>query len=414
MRRRTTWIALTSGVLVASSCTEPSGVDHDGEEASTSSSAEDAGLPDLPLACTRTIEGDVVLETWEDAEALADVVEIEGLLAFEDTDWEGLPDLPCLRRIGGGMYLWRNLELRTLGGLSNLEEIGGGVKIDLHPKLEELGWHNLRSATGLNLFRLDALEEVDLPALETATAISVWHCPSVTDLSTLGQLRELDYLSIFASDSFTGVHLPRAAEIEPLGFLELQAESIESLAGIPPRPARLRIDRTQLTDLSGLVFAEEMTLIELTRMPELTSVGELSAVKRMPTTQGDGFTHLNIDENPKLTSLAGLESLEEVEGHVSIQDNAALADVSAIAGIASLTGNLWIGGSEALTSLGSLTPSAPGSFVGIQTLDVRDNTLLPTCDAVAFADALAEHGSLAEGAIVTIHGNAVDDCGGGE
>ena len=94
--------------------------------------------------------------------------------------------------------------------------------------------------------------------------------------------------------------------------------------------------------------------------------------------------------NPKLVDVRA-PSLVEVEGWFQIDDNDVLESIGDFSSLTTVGERVSITRNDALTSLVSSLPAL--REVG-ENFDVHDNPLLPSCEALAVADALTDLGGL--------------------
>lgn len=79
----------------------------------------------IPPTCDRgAYEGDIEIETAEDAAAFAGFTEITGALLVVNSELECLDFLFCLESVGGDLVLFGNEQLTSVTGLDNVEVVG--------------------------------------------------------------------------------------------------------------------------------------------------------------------------------------------------------------------------------------------------------------------------------------------------
>jgi hypothetical protein len=135
----------------------------------------DAGLSNDPeFGCVRVCDGDRVVETQADFDALVaeQCVVITQTLNFRETDLSSLVGLEGLRRVDGSLLLGINTGLVNLRGLDSLREVGGTLGITSCQTLTDLGGLENVATIGSILSLITNAELQSLGALDNLTSAS--------------------------------------------------------------------------------------------------------------------------------------------------------------------------------------------------------------------------------------------------
>lgn len=385
--------------------------------------------------CERSREGDLVVRTPAELEALRGHHLVTGDLIIDCPDCTTLEPLSCLDEVGlmlsivgcdqlesldglsafrraglrgdnGGVAIgfhfvpWPtagNARLRTLAGLGPLERIEGRIDVRKNPQLRDLvalaGLERIEGS--LYLDDNDSLSSLqDLSALwSLRSAIEISDNDALVDLSGLGSLGQAYALGISENDS-----------LETLAGLDrFWGYSADLSVSIMNNP-RLR-DVSALGHLSGTIrdigFRGNAALRSVALNPELKILSSSLNVSENAVLESfvaPGLTHLGqgiqIEKNPLLTTL-DLGAPASV-GSLTILDNHSLRDTAALAAIRLVTGSVYIDNNPELERLllpelqevserleiranPALTALELGSLRSAESIDVSWNALLPSC-----------------------------------
>jgi hypothetical protein len=132
---------------------------------------------------------------------------------------EDLSRYGCLRRVDGTLAIWGE-NLRSLEGMSRLEEVGLGIVVTGNPKLESLrGLTSLREVPRLEIHYNAALTALELDDLEHAGYIQIGGCeqvsghgdvelsgnPALTELDDFDALTSFDFISITGNEALVSL-----------------------------------------------------------------------------------------------------------------------------------------------------------------------------------------------------------------
>ena len=195
----------TGGKVAESSS---SGSSSTGGEGSSSTAAE---------PCGEVVEGDVTVSAPADAEALANVREIEGVLRISGWERESfIGHFPCLERVGN-LRILDSSSLLTLSGLERLRMVEYGISIARNASLTSLdGLSSVEGVGGLFVASNPALARIDLPAAVELHWIEIGGCAFDPD-TALESTNGITTLDGFESlESVGRVVVSGQAELESL------------------------------------------------------------------------------------------------------------------------------------------------------------------------------------------------------
>jgi hypothetical protein len=234
---------------------------------------------------------------------------------------ESLQGLNDLQFVEGPFYINSNDILTDLNGLIKLYEVEESLVVSDNPKLKNLtGLEGLHRINKIQLNRNDVLES--LHGLENLANggwtyyLTLIACPRLTTLKAVENQKKLFGLNISQCDSITNLN----------DFKNLQ--SLHSL--------RLFLNKN-LEDISALHTVRNgwgRNFIDIQRNPRLKSLVGLDSLA--------GLDNLFIIDNDSLTTLAGLNQVDSIRSGIKIIGNQALTDISALSGVSNLGGELEI------------------------------------------------------------------------
>ncbi len=283
-------------------------------------------------------------------------------------DFQGLHQITI---INGNLEIWNNDALINLDGLENLEKVAGtlhvqhndqlslltnfklthlgGLNLNNNPSLESLGsFNNLRIINGeVEVFQMNQLRNfLGLDEVKTINGeLAVWDNPSLSSFQGLGNVHKIGGLNIWKE-------LPLLEDL--LGLENLRV--VED---------QFNLDKTHLINLTGLgqldsvkgmlILAENHKLKDLSSLKNIRYVGRLNInwdyddllnfdslekVENSIQISNSSFIpnfpklttikQLNIEGNPFLIDLSGLEQFTKIEYLLSIKGNAALINLKGL------------------------------------------------------------------------------------
>jgi hypothetical protein len=260
------------------------------------------------------------------------------------------------------------------------ESPGGGSVITAQRKLDLTPLHSLRRVQGslqIGADPSDSLESLDgLEGLERVTLLSLFGL----DITSLGPLRNLTQVgrSGAASPSTPGLsgivsisNCNRLSDLTGLEnltdwdqFLVFQASALESLRGLTTSRDYQVLDiwhAPNLRDLASLGGSESMDAVRIAD----------TGIEIFEFDQILYLRHLELAENPALTSVDGMRALQRVQ-EVVIRDNDRLEQLPELPYLGGLT-LLSIQGNDALRAIPSWIDPDDGDFLAPEYSDARDD-----------------------------------------
>lgn len=233
---------------------------------------------------------------------------IGGNLSINGSDITHLDSLYSIEVIQGGFFLTNN-SLINFEGLNNLDTIGEQFNIgNENPNLvsfegleslKKIGsiiydFHRIRSESIVDFTGLDSLQTVQ-------GILDIKNCSNLTSLNGLGNITEIDELSINNCPSFSSLQ----------GFGNNADLSILRLSYLP-----------SIGNFNGIESVQNISQITLSNMSSLTSMDSLSHL-----TSIDQLFLLNCDV---LKTLDGLEGLLDIQVFARFLYNDELSDITAL------------------------------------------------------------------------------------
>jgi hypothetical protein len=321
-------------------------------------------------ACTLLHEGDIVVRTPAELDALRDHLSVSGDLIVKCPTCTTLAPLACLEEVGKMLTIVGCDELESLDGLSALRRIGlrqqqGGLAIGFHFEPgERYGNARLRTLDGLG------------PLEFVQGRVDVRENPQLADLSGLSGLTRIAG-SLFVTNNDA---LPSLGDLRELASL-LGTLEIE--------------DNDALVDLAGLGSLVQTTGLGVRGNDALTTLGGLDQFWGQSSD-----LDVDISDNPLLSDVTALENLQGTVDRVGFKGNASLGTVTLNPALSIISGGLVIRDNarlEAFSATGlthvatgleieknpMLTTLALGAPVSIGSLFLRDNGSLRDTSALA-------------------------------
>jgi len=323
------------------------------------------------------VDDSLTVTNQEELAQLSGITFIDGSLVIENSSLTNLDDLDDLICVRGTLSITDNAELTSVGGLENLEQVGRGVLIENNDSLITLdGFYNLYLVDEIIIEENDALES--LQGLSGLTSLSELLIRSNNELETLEGLAGLNSVE-------------SRLEIRGNGAL-VSLAGLEELSIMPAGDLSIS-DNPELTALAGLENLEEVQRLFITDNESFASFDGLDSLM---TVTYNFWVH----RNESLTSLDGLSSLDSI-GTLSLWDNPTLNS------LAGLSENLELGAWDLERNLSLASLEGFEALVPETGFTAYRNLLVPTCDLVAYRDALQSDGWEGE---VCISENLEDEC----
>jgi hypothetical protein len=317
--------------------------------------------------------GDVLVDDAS-SDDLACVVRIEGALAIGPSATLNVLPLGRLVEVTGDVTISGNAALESLAGLEALATVGGIVKVSENPSLTSVAaLGELEALAGLELFDDQAL--VDIAALaahpsftagESGVAtLTIIGLPALVDLGGLAHVEDVDVSGRLQVTLELDENIASVAGLAGF-FTDGQLVDV----GLGELPALADVDLGGTTQIGTLVINHAAGLGTIGGLAGLTSAAAIE-----------------ITDAPMLASLEGLDDLTSVAGTLSIGGcgGGESTGITTMAGLGALAdaGVLELNGQTQMTSLDGLSTD-----VELGDLRIMQNPLLPTADAMAYADAV--------------------------
>jgi hypothetical protein len=277
-----------------------------------------------------------------------------GLTVWMNDALVDLSGLDSLSSIGKSLGIHQNLALVNLKGLGNLQSVGGGVEINHNAGLQ-------------SLLGLDNLKAIDYQELY------IYNCPSLTDISSLKNLKAIFDLYLSANHSLPS--LAGLDSISYLGYLRIELhhslQNLDGLANLDSVEYNVQIYyNSSLTNINGLSklrhIGGDFIFVGASSLTSLNGLENLRAV-------GGGMELLILDQ---ISDLSGLDNLETIGEKLYIQYNMNLSSLTGLEKLHSVP-FLRIANNEALPSLAGLDNI---DYTLLETLEIYNCPMLSVCD----------------------------------
>lgn len=323
-----------------------------------------------------------------DLKGLNKLNSVSGSLAISDNpNLINLNGLQALDTVGTILSIERNARLSDVSALGTIKSIGEKPDNPYHQTVR-LSNPNIISYEGLEVTSIkgqiiivnndNLLEIGGFDQLQLATDIEILNNPLLEEIESFNNLNKIEEnLKITGNPKLLNVsgftHLSEITEKLTVDY-NLAIDDITGFKNLQ-KVSHVLLSRNGFVILNGLQNLKEVENLEIIGNPRLehfseftalTEVGQLtiednnallnlSGFERLKTITYGGYLHIrknalienlngfntlknggtgiDVNGNPKLQSLDGLESLEEVIGSVNISLNRALTDISAISNV---------------------------------------------------------------------------------
>ncbi|MCA9493930.1 MAG: hypothetical protein KC621_28565, partial [Myxococcales bacterium] len=356
------------------------------------------GITSVGLSSLETVGGEVQIEYQSRLEALNGLGmlrEVGGDLDFEHDDrLASTAGLERLERVGGSLRLFRCPRLGDLDGFASLGSVGEDLVLQYLQGLGDISGLRALRTVGRD-FGMSARSLTSLDGLEALVYVGrdLYLYGQVEDITALGSLQWIGRDLAIETDNLRDVRgLGGVPEVRDL-YVE-RNRRLTSLAGLDGltriRGAAYFLWNDRLPDFSGLDALRSVERLYVGQNRRLTSFAGLQNLEHLPYLFVEesgalasiaqlgpvsptyvrldevGLTDLRGLENviraqyiwvhdaPALTSLDGLDGLEEVDGDISLWHVDNMSDISALRNLRLVTGTLDIAFATSLRSLDGL------------------------------------------------------------
>lgn len=332
--------------------------------------------------------GDIYLQSQQELEDFAqnfpNCTDIAGQL-YIDSDKGSVLSLAPLKRVKsvrGGLDIYITF-ITDLHGLDSLQTVRGGLQLVAN--------YRLKSLTGLSsLTNVDYISLANNDSLSTMAGIGPANPDSLTYISLLG-----NPLLSACAEPVVCAHLNRGGGY----FISNNAPGCNSSFQIQKAcdpgsacfPGNLTLyNQKDLDDfISNFGTCTHFPgTLKLGPSDEEDPIVSLAGLNKLKSIGG----HLWIEGNPRLKSLLGLDSLERMMGQLIIRHNDSLVNLSGLGALKSISDFLDIENNNLMTSLNGLSPVID-SITG---LFLENNPLLTPCNSPVVCNFLSNLNNLVE------------------
>lgn len=285
--------------------------------------------------CTK-IEGTIELDLELGAghrqlEAFENIEEIGRLVVDRHIGLENMTGLSNLRRIGSLIY--HSTELTDLKGLEGVTEISGDLRVRGVNSLD--GLDNLERVEG----RVELAGITDISALSVLEFVGAMYLASIESLDGLDGLEEVgDSLTIRA---FPEAGPPALRSLRTVGAalmiehtLSSAVRGFDSLEVVGSQ-LRLHVNRLDTSGAFGALRAVGSLDIKHSYGPVAADLTGLSTLQQVG---GD----LRVEISSPGSTLAGLESVEVIEGHLHVAKVRGLANFDDLVALSGIGRDLYV------------------------------------------------------------------------
>ncbi|HEX2687482.1 MAG TPA: hypothetical protein VHN14_12735 [Kofleriaceae bacterium] len=230
----------------------------------------------------------------------------------------------------------KDVTIRTVADMAALPRTGC---YDLYGKLTVQGSAitSLAALNGINSVNELDLDHTSLPTIDSKRPIGIYGKLWVTGNPKLTNLRQLSF-----ETAATGILIDgnaQLATLDPLGLDDPKLEEVDGDLAITGNAALVSVPLANLTKITGALTISGNSTVKLVDLEKLATTG-----------------HVELADNPQLTSLTGLVATT-IDGDLAIRGNTRLTTLGTMSSLYRVTGNLTIDGNAALANLAAFTTS---------------------------------------------------------
>ncbi|MEZ4939477.1 MAG: hypothetical protein R3D58_01345 [Saprospiraceae bacterium] len=304
---------------------------------------------------------------------------IGGKLQIESPNLADISGLSGLTRVDGFLHIG-GTALTNLHGLENLKSTGSSFTVSSNPMLLTTTQFDSLQYSGFSLSGSPLLQDFGtFPSLKTGKVINLNNPVPLINLEGIFPVLETaEYFfleNIAQLESLTGLH-----SLNRVGAMSIKNTGITNLTGLD----KLRnisnylylFENPKLVNLTGITALDSVISLQINNNPKLTGIQGLETAKRIGqltlseneslVTLADSalipdvIIGLIIEHNPALTSLRGLEKLRTQNGGITIEDNEALLTLEGLTSVqhpytVSISGNPQLRDLAGLPNLETVT-----------------------------------------------------------
>ena len=311
------------------------------------------------------VSGNVTLTSQADVDAFAGMnkgkqLQITGDLNIQGPDITSVAGLSNITSVSGRIYLFGDRALTDAPFLNTINNAGTLYIVDCG--FTSLSFNSLNSFSGIfYLNDLNKLSHISFTGLTTPASVSISNTPLLTDLSFLQNITSIGgiFLKYGGATELNMNKLTSAGIIDIYGcdFKTINMRSLTSITsteGLSLRnsPSISNLEFTALTSITGKLTLSSSNVTDMKGFSSLKSAGSLALFSNPSLSDLKGLANLttltspalgtsvsfgvvlngiDIELNPKLTSLAGLQNVSTVP-IITITRNTMLNDFCPLKG----------------------------------------------------------------------------------
>jgi hypothetical protein len=252
----------------------------------------------------------------------------------------------------------KDVIVRTAADMTALPKTGC---YDIYGKLtlQGSGVTSLAGLNGINSVNELDLDHTNLATIDTKRPLGIYGKLSVTGNAKLTSLKQLSF-----ETASTGILIDGNAALVTLDALGLDEPKLGEIDGD--------------LAITGNAVVTAIPLKNLTKVTGAVTISGNAAVKTVDLSTLATTGHVELADNPQLTSLTGFAATA-INGDFAVRNNTQLTTLGTMSSLYRVSGNLTIDGNPALTSLAAFTTSV--KFVD-QMLTVTNNQNLSDLGAL--------------------------------
>lgn len=276
--------------------------------------------------------------------------------------------------------------VRTAADMTTLPKAGC---YDIYGKLTLQGSAitSLAGLNGINSVNELDLDHTSLTAIDTKRPLGIYGKLSVTGNAKLTDLKQLSF-----ETASTGILIDgnaALATLDALGLDEPKLEEVDGDLAITGNAALTAIPLANLTKVTGAVTISGNTVVKTADLSALATTG-----------------HVELADNPQLTSLTGFAATT-INGDFAVRNNTALTTLGTMSALYRVTGSLTIDNNAALANLAAFTTSV--KFVD-QMLTITNNQNLSDLGALKHLQLVGAITITNNASLVTCRATEIDRC----
>jgi Receptor L domain len=280
----------------------------------------------------------------------------------------------------------KDITIRTAADTTTLPKTGC---YDIYGKLTLQGSvvTSLVMLNGLNSVNELDLDHTGLTTIDSKRPIGIYGKLTVTGNAKLTNLKQLSFETASTGILIDGNTV--LATLDPLGLDDPKLAEVDGDIAITGNAALTQVPLKNLTKVTGALTITGNTVVKTVDLSNLATTG-----------------HVELADNPQLTSLTGFAATT-INGDFAIRNNTALTTLGTMSSLYRVTGNLTIDGNAALTNLAAFTTSV--KFVDLM-LTITNNQNLVDLGALKHLQLVGAITITNNQNLVTCRATEIDRC----